>query len=63
MLKDKAEITIRFSAAEYLTYVTSVGDLQDNIEMRYEDENILLIQNVMTFFQYFPNSFRRERVM
>ena len=38
--KKKDEITIRSSAAEYLTYVASVGDQQDSIEMRYEDENI-----------------------
>lgn len=36
--KEKDEITIRSSAAEYLTYVASVGDQQDSIEMRYEDE-------------------------
>ena len=40
MKKKKDEITIRSSAAEYLTYVASVGDQQDSIEMRYEDENI-----------------------
>ena len=40
--KKKDEITIRSSAAEYLTYVASVGDQQDSIEMRYEDENICL---------------------
>lgn len=45
--KNKAEITIRSSAAEYLTYVASVGDQQDSIEMRYEDENIWLTQKVM----------------
>ena len=38
--KGKNEVTLRSSAAEYLTYVASVGDQQDNIEMRYEDENI-----------------------
>ena len=38
MKKKKDEITIRSSAAEYLTYVASVGDQQDSIEMRYEDE-------------------------
>ena len=38
--KKKDEITIRSSAAEYLTYVASVGDQQDSIEMRYEDENM-----------------------
>lgn len=32
---------------EYLTYVASVGDKQDSIEMRYEDENIWLIQKMM----------------
>ena len=42
--KKKAEITIRFNAAEYLTYVASVGDLQDSIEIRYENENIWLTQ-------------------
>ena len=42
MAKKKDEITIRSSAAEYLTYVASVGDQQDSIEMRYEDENIWL---------------------
>ncbi len=43
----KNEITIRSSAAEYLTYVASVGDQQDSIEMRYEDENIWLTQKMM----------------
>ena len=47
MAKKKDEITIRSSAAEYLTYVASVGDQQDNIEMRYEDENIWLTQKMM----------------
>ena len=36
MTKKKNEITIRSSAAEYLTYVASVGEQQDSIEMRYE---------------------------
>ncbi len=47
MEKKKGEITIRSSAAEYLTYVASVGDQQDSIEMRYEDENIWLTQKMM----------------
>ena len=38
--KKKGEVTIRSSAAEYLTYVASVGNEQDSIEMRYEEENI-----------------------
>lgn len=47
MAKKKDEITIRSSAAEYLTYVASVGAQQDSIEMRYEDENIWLTQKMM----------------
>ena len=47
LAKKKQEITIRSSAAEYLTYVASVGDQQDSIEMRYEDENIWLTQKMM----------------
>ena len=47
MPKKKDEITIRSSAAEYLTYVAAVGDNADSIEMRYEDENIWLTQKMM----------------
>lgn len=47
MKKKKDEITIRSSVAEYLTYVASVGDQKDSIEMRYEDENIWLTQKMM----------------
>ena len=47
MKKKKDEVTIRSSAAEYLTYVASVGDQQDSIEMRYEDEKIWLTQKMM----------------
>ena len=43
----KKEITIRSSAAEYLTFVASTGDSQDSVEMRYEDENIWLTQKMM----------------
>jgi hypothetical protein len=43
----KDQITIRSSAAEYLTYVASSGDQQDSIEMRYEDENIWLTQKMI----------------
>ena len=45
--KKKDKITIRSSVAEYLTYVASVGDQRDSIEMRYEDENIWLTQKMM----------------
>ena len=43
----KKEITLRSSAAEYLTFVASTGDSQDSVEMRYEDENIWLTQKMM----------------
>jgi hypothetical protein len=45
--KKNNEITIRSSAAEYLTYVASTGDQKDSIEMRYEEENIWLTQKMM----------------
>ncbi len=47
MDKGKEQITIRSSAAEYLTYVASTGEQQGSIEMRYEDENIWLTQKMM----------------
>lgn len=47
MPKKKNEITIRSSAAEYLTYAAAVGEQQSSVEMRYEDENIWLTQRMM----------------
>ena len=47
MSKKKNELTVRSSAAEYLTYVASTGDNPQNIEIRYEDENIWLTQKMM----------------
>ena len=43
----KNEITIRSSAAEYLTYAASVGDQPLSVELRYEDENLWLTQRLM----------------
>jgi len=45
--KKKNEITIRSSAAEYLTFVSSTGGSNDSIEVRYEDENIWITQKMM----------------
>ena len=45
--KNKNEVSIRSSAAEYLTYVAAVGDDKDSIEVRYEDENIWLTQKML----------------
>lgn len=47
MANNKDEKNIRSSAAEYLTYVASVGEQEDSVEMRYEDENIWLTQKMM----------------
>ncbi len=43
----KAEIAIRSSAAEYLTFIASSGEDETSIEMRYENENIWLTQKMM----------------
>ena len=40
MKKKNDEITIRSSAAEYLTYVASVGDQQDSIKKIYSDTEL-----------------------
>ena len=47
MARKKNEITIRSSAAEYLTYVAAVGDNPESVEVRYEDENIWLTQKML----------------
>ena len=43
----KNEVTIRSSAAEYLTFIAATGDSKESIEVRYEDENIWLSQKLM----------------
>ena len=45
--KKKKELTLRSSAAEYLTFVASTGESDASYEMRYEDENIWLTQKMM----------------
>jgi len=46
-MKKGTDITVRSSAAEYLTFVASTGDDSQSVEMRYEDENIWLTQKMM----------------
>ena len=41
------EITLRSSAAEYLTFVSAIGDQPESVELRYQDENIWLTQRLM----------------
>lgn len=43
--KNKNEISIRSSTAEYLTFVASSGE--EGVELRYENENIWLTQKLM----------------
>jgi len=45
--KRNNEITIRSSAAEYLTYIAATGDDLQSFEMRYEDENVWLTQKML----------------
>ena len=40
-------VSIRSSAAEYLTYVSAVGGSEQSVEMRYENENVWLTQKMM----------------
>lgn len=46
-MKKKHEISIRSSAAEYLTYIAATGDNEQSFEMRYQDENIWLTQKMI----------------
>ena len=45
--KKNNEITLRSSAAEYLTFASAVGDQPDSVELRYQDENLWLTQRLM----------------
>jgi len=43
----RQDVTIRSSAAEYPTFIAATGDNPDSFEMRYEDQNVWLIQKMM----------------
>ena len=45
--KNTKEITIRSSAAEYLTFVAAAGDDKNSVEVRYEDEDIWITQKML----------------
>ena len=47
MHKNKQEISIRSSAAEYLTYVASNGGNTESFDILYRDENIWITQKMM----------------
>lgn len=44
----KNDISIRSSAAEYLTFIAATGDDKEAIEVKYEDENIWLTQKMLS---------------
>ena len=46
-MKKDNQVSACSSAAAYLTYVATVGEQQDSVEMRYEDENIWLTQKTL----------------
>ena len=55
--KPKKEITIRSSAAEYLTFVAATGDSNESVEVRYEDENIWITQKMLAvLYEVEPNT-------
>ena len=45
--KSEKEISVRSSAAEYLTFVAATGDDKNSVEVRYEDENIWITQKML----------------
>ena len=51
------EVTIRSSAAEYLTFVAATGDSKESVEVRYEDENIWITQKMLAvLYDVEPNT-------
>ncbi len=64
LINDNLSLTLKcvryVFAAEYLTYVASVGEQEDSIEMCYEDENIWLTQKndgyILHFTGYTPEN-------
>lgn len=60
---EEKEITIRSSAAEYLTYIASIGDDETCFEVRYQDENIWLTQKMMAILYDVKVSTINEHIM
>ena len=46
-MKKSNKMSIRSSTAEYLTFVSAIGDSADSVEVRYEDENIWITQKML----------------
>ena len=45
------DISIRSSAAEYLTFIAATGDDKASVDVRYEDENIWITQKILAVRQ------------
>ena len=60
--KEEKGKPIRSSAAEYLTYMSAVGDQQDIVEIRYEDENIWMTQKMMASLYHVSVSTINEHI-
>ncbi len=45
--KKNRGVTIRSSAAEYLAYISAIGEQEATVELRYEDENLWLTQKLI----------------
>lgn len=55
--KSTKEVSIRSSAAEYLTFVAATGDSNESVEVRYEDENIWITQKMLAvLYEVEPNT-------
>ena len=55
--KRQKEVTIRSSAAEYLTFVAATGDSKESVEVRYKDENIWITQKMLAvLYEVEPNT-------
>ena len=50
--KKSNQITIRSSAAEYLTFIAATGDDKNSVEVRYEDENIWITQKMLAVLHF-----------
>ena len=47
IINKEQDIHIRSSTAEYLTFIAATGQTDEQIQIRYEDENIWITQKTM----------------
>ena len=61
--KRSKEISIRSSAAEYLTFVAATGGSNESVEVRYEDENIWITQKMLAVLYEIDVAGRLRRLL